>query len=97
MSHTLSRSKKRLEGIRFSRKVWRPLRGEVGRNHVEQRATVRGDVEILEGGFFLRASESSEGVTRYDENDRWEVMAMYLENVEVRGCREKELKVGARR
>lgn len=42
----------------------------MGRNHVEQRATVRGEVEIFEGGFFLRASESSEGVTRYDENDR---------------------------
>lgn len=36
----------------------------MGRNHVEQRATVRGEVEILEGGFFLRASDNSEGVTR---------------------------------
>lgn len=49
---------------------------------------MRGEVEILEGGFFLRASDSSAGVTRYDENDRWDVMVMYLEKVEVRGCRE---------
>ena len=52
----LSRSKKRAEGMRFSRNVWRPLRGDVGRNHVAHRATVRGAVDILDGEFFLRAA-----------------------------------------
>ena len=61
---TLSRSKNRALGIRFSRKVWRPLRGEVGKNQDAQTATVRGAVEILLGEFFLRASESSLGETR---------------------------------
>jgi len=72
--------------MRFSRKVCSPLRGEVGRNHVEQRGTVRGEVEILEGGFFLRASESSAGVTRYDEKGRWVAIVLCL-NVEERCCR----------
>jgi hypothetical protein len=67
---TLSRSKKRDCGIRFSRKVCRPLRGEVGRNQDAQTATVRGAVEILLGLFFLRASESCFGVTRYEERER---------------------------
>jgi len=61
---TLSRSKNREPGIRFSRKVWRPLRGEGGRNQDAHNATVLGAVEILEGEFFARASESSLGVTR---------------------------------
>jgi len=61
---TLSRSKNREPGMRFSRKVWRPLSGEVGRNQDAQTAIVLGAVDILEGEFFLRASESSLGVTR---------------------------------
>jgi hypothetical protein len=61
---TLSRSKKRAVGIRFSRNVCRPLRGEVGRNQDAQTGTVRGAVEILLGEFFLSASESSFGETR---------------------------------
>jgi len=67
---TLSRSKNRALGIRFSRKVWRPLRGEVGRNQVAQTGTVLGAVEIFEGEFFFRASANSFGVTRYEERDR---------------------------
>jgi hypothetical protein len=64
LSMTLSRSKNRALGIRFSRKVCRPLRPSLGRNQVAQRGTVRGAVEILEGEFFFRAADSSEGVTR---------------------------------
>lgn len=71
--------------MRFSRKVWSPLRGEVGRNHVAQRGTVRGEVEILDGGFFLRASDSSAGVTRYEEKERWEAIVLCL-NVGDRCC-----------
>lgn len=61
---TLSRSKNRAEGMRFSRKVSRPLRPSFGRNQLAQRATVRGAVEILEGEFFLSAACNSVGVTR---------------------------------
>lgn len=64
MSLTLSRSKKREPGMRFSRKVCRPLRGEVGRNQDAQSGTVLGAVDIFDGEFFWRASESSLGVTR---------------------------------
>jgi hypothetical protein len=53
---TLSRSKKRELGIRFSRKVCRPLRPSLGRNQDAQTATVRGAVEILDGEFFFRAA-----------------------------------------
>lgn len=67
---TLSRSKKRALGIRFSRKVCKPLRGELGKNHDAHTATVRGAVDIFEGEFFFRASESSNGVTRYEESER---------------------------
>lgn len=64
LSHTLSRSKKRALGMRFSRKVCRPLRPSLGRNQVAQRGTVFGAVEILLGEFFFSDSESSAGVTR---------------------------------
>jgi len=67
---TLSRSKKRAEGMRFSRKVSRPLRPSFGRNQLAQSATVRGDVEIFPGGLFLSAALNSVGVTRYEERDR---------------------------
>lgn len=50
--------------MRALRKVSRPLRPSLGRNHDAQRATVLGDVEILVGGFWESASFSSEGVTR---------------------------------
>jgi hypothetical protein len=50
--------------MRFSRKVCRPLRGEVGRNQDAQSGTVLGAVDIFDGEFFWRASESSLGVTR---------------------------------
>ncbi len=65
--------------MRFSRKVSRPLRPSLGRNHDAQTATVLGAVEILDGEFFLRASESSAGVTRYEERERWEVMVNRVE------------------
>lgn len=61
---TLSRSKNREEGIRFARNVSRPFRVSLGRNHVAHNGTIRGEVEILEGGFVLSASASSAGVTR---------------------------------
>lgn len=61
---TLSRSKNRADGIRFARKVSIPLRSSFGRNHVAQRGTVRGAVEILLGELALSASESSLGVTK---------------------------------
>ena len=61
---TLSRSKKREEGILLVRKASRPLRVSLGKNHVAQRGTTRGEVEILVGGLALRASASSVGVTR---------------------------------
>lgn len=61
---TLSRSKNLAEGIRFVRNLSIPLRSSLGRNHVAQRGTVRGEVEILEGGLALRASDNSLGVTR---------------------------------
>lgn len=64
MSITLSRSKNRALGIRFSRNVCRPLREEVGKNQEAQTGTVRGEVDILEGEFFFNASDSSCGVTR---------------------------------
>jgi hypothetical protein len=44
----------------------------LGRNQLAQRGTVFGAVEILLGEFLLSASESSAGVTRYEENDREE-------------------------
>lgn len=53
---TLSRSKNLEDGMRFSRKVSRPLRLSLGRNQDAQTATVRGAVEILDGEFFLRAA-----------------------------------------
>lgn len=61
---TLSRSKNREEGIRFARNASIPFFPAFGRNHVAQRATVRGEVEILEGELALSASDSSLGVTR---------------------------------
>jgi len=70
LSHTLSRSKKRAFGMRFSRKVCRPLRPSLGRNQLAQRGTVFGAVEILLGEFFFSASDSSAGVTRYEEKER---------------------------
>jgi hypothetical protein len=70
---TLSISKKRASGILFSRKVWRPLRGEVGRNQDAQTAMVLGEVEIFEGGECFRASASSLGATRYEEKLRQEI------------------------
>lgn len=64
LSMTLSRSKNLEDGMRFSRKVSRPLRPSLGRNQDAQTATVRGAVEILDGEFFFKASWSSAGVTR---------------------------------
>lgn len=61
---TLSRSKNREDGILFARNVSRPFRGSLGRNHVAQSGTIRGEVEILDGGLVLSASASSVGVTR---------------------------------
>jgi len=86
---TLSRSKNREDGIRFSRKVCKPLRPSLGRNHVAQTATVRGSVEILEGGFFFRAADSSAGVTRYDEKERGEDILNSGRKVEREHCERK--------
>lgn len=44
--------------------------GSLGRNHDAQSGITRGSVDMGEGGFFLRASLSSVGETRYEEKDR---------------------------
>lgn len=71
---TLSRSKNLEDGILFARKVSRPFRSSLGRNHVAHKGTTLGEVEILEGGLFLSASASSAGVTRYEEKSRCDNM-----------------------
>jgi hypothetical protein len=52
VSATLSRSKKRAEGMWPALKTWWPVRfsGSLGRNQEPQIGTVRGEVESLEGG-----------------------------------------------
>ena len=66
MSATLSRSKKRAEGMCPALKTCWPVRfsGSLGRNQEPQIGTVRGEVESLEGELALRAVESSDGLTR---------------------------------
>lgn len=44
-------------------------------NHDAQRGMTRGAVLIGDGGFFLRASFSSFGVTRYDDRARRDMVA----------------------
>jgi len=78
LSITLSRSKNRALGILFSRNVCRPLSGELGKNQVAQTGTVRGEVEILLGEFFLRACWSSSGETRYEERAREDAILKIL-------------------
>lgn len=73
----LSKSKNRALGMRCSRNVWMPLRSSFGRNHDAQRGITRGSVLIGDGGFFLRASWSSLGETRYEERFRCVVMFAY--------------------
>ena len=66
MSATLSRSKKRAEGMWPALKTCWPVRfsGSLGRNQEPQIGTVRGEVESLEGELALRAVDSSDGLTR---------------------------------
>lgn len=73
MSATLSRSKKRAEGMWPALKTCWPVRfsGSLGRNHEPQIGIVLGEVESLEGAFARRAAESSLGLTRYERRVLW--------------------------
>ena len=61
--------------MRDLRKESMPVRpsGSFGMNHAAHSGITRGEVEILVGGFFFRASLSSLGVTRYEEKEIWRV------------------------
>lgn len=73
MSATLSRSKKRAEGMWPALKTCWPVRfsGSLGRNHEPQIGIVLGEVESLEGAFARRAAASSLGLTRYERRVLW--------------------------
>lgn len=59
------------QGIGDWRKESIPLRpsGSLGINHAAQSGMTLGEVEILVGGFFFRASLSWLGVTKYEEKE----------------------------